>query len=112
MAGHILSKTPPKEPKKTNTKLKKPTPAPASSEGQTPEEACIPLYRSELFQLHEIVDELKLLRDIAQEAPEFQLIQVEILIKKASRCSWNLIHEELDSRWQDINPDVDLIQSY
>ncbi len=72
----------------------------------------IPISREELFQLHDIADGLRLLRDIAQEAPELQLIQAEILIKKTSRCAWNLIHEELDSRWQECHPDVDLIRKY
>jgi hypothetical protein len=40
------------------------------------------------------------------------LIQAELLIKKTSHCAWNLIHEELDSRWQECHPDVDIIQKY
>ncbi len=51
-------------------------------------------------------------RDIAQEAPELQMIQAEILIIKTSRCAWNLIHEELDSRWQECHPDADLIRKF
>jgi hypothetical protein len=111
MAESILHKSPPKGSKKTSTKQKNPTPAAASIEGQKPEEASIPLYREELFRLHDIVAGLKLLRDVAQEAPELQLIQVEILIKKAARDAWNLIHETLDSRWQDRNPDADLVRN-
>jgi hypothetical protein len=53
---------------------------------------------------------LRLLRDITQEAPELQLIQIEILIKKTSRSAWNLIHEVLDDRWQECHPDVNLIR--
>jgi hypothetical protein len=73
-------------------------------------EPSIHISKEELFQLHDIADGLKLLRDIAQEAPELQLIQAEILIVKTSRCAWNLIHEVLDDRWQEYNPDVDLIR--
>jgi hypothetical protein len=69
----------------------------------------IPISRDELFRLHDIADGLRLLRDIAEAAPEMQLIQAELLIKKTSQCAWNLIHEELDSRWQECHPDVDLI---
>jgi|WetSurMetagenome_2_1015567.scaffolds.fasta_scaffold102063_2 hypothetical protein len=70
----------------------------------------IPISREELWKLHDIADGLRLLRDIADQAPEMQLVQAELLIKKTSQCAWNLIHEELDSRWQDAHPDVDLIQ--
>jgi hypothetical protein len=70
----------------------------------------IALSRGELFKLHDIADGLRLLRDITEEAPEMRLIQAELLIKKTSHCAWTLIHEELDSRWQDCHPDVDLIQ--
>ncbi len=42
----------------------------------------IQISREELFQLHDIADKPMLLRDIAQEAPEPQLIQAEVLIKK------------------------------
>jgi len=71
----------------------------------------IPISRDELFRLHDLADSLKLLRDITEEAPEMRLIQVEILIKKAAGCAWDLIHEELDSRWQERNPNVDLAGS-
>jgi len=27
-----------------------------------------------------------------------------------ARCAWNLIHEELDSRWETDHPDLDLIR--
>jgi hypothetical protein len=111
MAKNILSKTALKDRKKTTPKLKKPTPASAPSECQKPEEASIPLYRSELFTLHDITEEIKLLRDIARESPEMQIIQVEILIKRTARDSWNLIHEKLDDRWQEVHPDVDLIRN-
>ena len=70
----------------------------------------IPISREELFRLHDIADTLKLLRDITEEAPEMQLIQVEILITKAACCAWGLIHEELDSRWMERNPGVELIR--
>jgi hypothetical protein len=49
---------------------------------------------------------------MAQEASELQLIQAELLIMKTSRCAWDLIHEELDSRWQECHSDVDLIRKY
>jgi hypothetical protein len=111
MAEPILHKSPPNKSKKTNPKPKKPNPAPASSEQQKPEAPSIPIYRSELFQLHDLAAGLKLLRDVAQEAPEMQLIQIEILIKKTTRCAWNLVHETLDSRWQDLNPDADLVRN-
>ena len=80
-----------------------------SSRGNPP---FVPISRDELFQLHDIADSLKLLCDIAEEAPEMRLIQVEILIQRASRCAWNLIHEELDDRWQELNPEVDLIRRH
>jgi hypothetical protein len=70
----------------------------------------IPISREELFRLHDVADGLRLLRDIADQAPEMQLVQAELLIKKTSQCAWNLIHEELDTRWQDTHPDVDLIR--
>ena len=41
--------------------------------------------------LHDIADGLRLLRDITEAAPEMQLIQAELLIKKTSQCAWNLI---------------------
>jgi hypothetical protein len=62
------------------------------------EAAFIKISRDELFMLDDIADALKLLRDIAENAPEMQLIQVELVIQKASRCAWTLIHEELDGR--------------
>jgi hypothetical protein len=71
----------------------------------------IPISQEELFQLHDIAHGLRLLRDIAQEAPEIQLIQAEMLIKKTSHCAWNLIHEVLDDRWQECNPEVGLINN-
>jgi hypothetical protein len=112
MAEPILHKSPPNKSKKINPKLKKLATLPASTrdENQKPDEAFIMLYREELFQLHDVAEELKLLRDIAREAPEMQIIAAEILIKKTSRCAWNLIHETLDSRWADTHPDVDLIR--
>ena len=110
MAEPIVRKSP-KEPKKTETKRKRPRPAPASEKSRKPQDPCIPISRDELFQLHDIADALRLLRDIASEAPELQIISVEILIKKASRCAWNLIHEELDGRWADTHPNVDLIKN-
>jgi hypothetical protein len=70
----------------------------------------IPISREELFRLHDVADGLRLLRDIADQAPEMQLVQAELLIKKTSQCAWNLIHEELDTRWQDTHPDIDLIR--
>jgi hypothetical protein len=97
----ILKKTPRKEQKKPGSRSKRARPRNAPT---------IPISREELFQLHDIADTLKLLRDIAEEAPEIQLIQVEILINKAFRCAWDLIHEELDSRWQELHPDVDLLR--
>jgi hypothetical protein len=74
------------------------------------EKCAIPISREELWKLHDIADGLRLLRDIADQAPEMQLVQAELLIKKTSQCAWNLIHEELDSRWQESHPDVDLIR--
>jgi hypothetical protein len=111
MAEPILPKSPPKESKKTSPKVKKSTPATASAKMQKAEEPSIPLYRSELFQLHDVADALRLLRDVAEVGPEFQLIQTETLIKQTSRCAWNLVHEELDGRWQDTHPDVDLVRN-
>lgn len=96
------------EPKKTGSKSKKSRSLQSSA--KTKQAASIPIPRDELFRLHDIADALKLLRDIAEEAPELQLIQVEILFKKASHCAWDLIHEVFDSRWQERNPDVDLIR--
>jgi hypothetical protein len=83
---------------------------PVSKKGRDRGGCTISISREELFKLHDIADGLRLLRDIAQEAPELQLIQAEILINKTSRCAWNLIHEELDGRWQTRHPDVDLIR--
>jgi hypothetical protein len=90
--------------------MKKAAAIPVSRKLQESEKCTIPISREELFQLHDVADGLKLLRDITQEAPELQLIQAEILIIKTSRCAWNLIHEVLDDRWQDSHPDVDLIR--
>jgi hypothetical protein len=90
--------------------MKKAAAVPVSEKKQVAEKRTIPISREELFRLHDIADGLRLLRDIAEEAPEMRLIQAELLIKKTSRCAWTLIHEELDSRWQDCHPDVDLIQ--
>lgn len=73
-------------------------------------QASIPISREELFRLHDVADGLRLLRDITEAAPEMQLIQAELLIIKTSRCAWNLIHEELDSRWQESHPNVELIR--
>jgi hypothetical protein len=111
MAEPILQKSPPKEPKKTKPKRKKPTSVPTSDKTKEAKEPSIPISRDELFQLHDIADGLRLLCDIAEEAPEFQLVQVEVLLKKTSRCAWNIVHEELDGRWQDRNPEVDLVRN-
>jgi hypothetical protein len=83
---------------------------PVAKKGQQSGEPSIPISREELFQLHDIADGLRLLRDITQEAPELQLVQAEMLIKKTSQSAWNLIHEVLDDRWQECHPDVDLIR--
>jgi hypothetical protein len=83
---------------------------PVSNKRQESGEPSIPISREELLQLHDIADGLRLLRDITQEAPELQLIQIEILIKKTSQSAWSLIHETLDDRWQECHPDVDLIR--
>jgi hypothetical protein len=90
--------------------MKKPKSERRSRKSPKEHQPSIPITREELFRLHDIADGLRLLRDITEEAPELQLIQAEILINKTSRCAWNLIHEELDSRWQDCHPDVDLIR--
>ncbi len=90
--------------------MKKAASVPVSSKRREGDKCTIPISREELFQLHDIADGLRLLRDIAQEAPELQLIQAEIVIKKTSICAWSLIHEKLDSRWQECHPDIDLIQ--
>jgi hypothetical protein len=92
--------------------MKKAAAVPVLKRIQKGEKCTIPISQAELFQLHDIADGLRLLRDIAQEAPELHLIQAEILIIKTSHCAWNLIHEELDSRWQESHPDVDLIRQY
>jgi hypothetical protein len=46
----------------------------------------IPISREELFRLHDVADGLRLLRDIADQAPEMQLVQAELLIKKTSQA--------------------------
>ena len=92
--------------------MKNRTSVPVPSKRPEAEKCSIPISREELFQLHDIADGLRLLRDIAQEAPELQLIQAEILIIKTSHCAWNLIHEVLDDRWQECHPDVDLIREF
>ncbi len=81
--------------------MKKAASVPVSRQLQESEKCTIPISRDELFRLHDIADGLRLLRNISEEAPELQMIQAEILINKTSRCAWNLIHEELDSRWQE-----------
>jgi hypothetical protein len=90
--------------------MKKAATVPVSSKRQKAENCTIPISREELFTFHDIADGLRFLRDITEEAPEMRLIQAEILIKKTSHCAWTLIHEELDSRWQECHPDVDLIR--
>jgi hypothetical protein len=70
----------------------------------------IPISKEELFRLHDIADGLRLLRDIAEAAPEMQLIQDELLIQKTSRCAWSLIHEDFNNRWQESHSDADLIR--
>jgi hypothetical protein len=89
--------------------MKKAASVPASKMIHEAEKRTIPISREELFKLHDIAAGLQLLREITKEAPEMQLIQVELLTNKTAHCAWNLIHEELDSRWQDCHPDVDLI---
>jgi hypothetical protein len=83
---------------------------PVEKKEQQRGEPSIPISRDELFKLHDIADGLRLLRDITQEAPELQLIQTEVLIKKTSQSAWDLIHEVLDDRWQERHPDIDLIR--
>jgi hypothetical protein len=90
--------------------MRKPKSKPVSRKSIKETQASIPISREELFRLHDIADGLRLLRDITDAAPEMQLIQAELLIIKTSRCAWNLIHEELDSRWQESHPDNDLIR--
>jgi hypothetical protein len=90
--------------------MKKPQARPGSRKSLKEDQPSIPISRDELFRLHDIADGLRLLRDITEAAPEMQLIQAELLIKKTSQCAWNLIHEELDSRWQESHPDNDLIR--
>jgi hypothetical protein len=90
--------------------MKKPKSKPVPRKSLKKTQASIPISKEELFRLHDIADGLRLLRDIAEAAPEMQLIQVELLIIKTSRCAWTLIHEELDSRWQAQHPNADLIR--
>jgi hypothetical protein len=92
--------------------MKKPKSIPGFRKIRKEDQPSITISKDELFQFHDIADSLRLLRDITEAAPELQLIQVEILIKKTSRCAWNLIHEELDNRWQTHHPNVDLIQRF
>jgi hypothetical protein len=92
--------------------MKKAAPVPVSARTRVAEKCTITISREELFRLHDIADGLRLLRDITEEAPEMRLIQAELLIKKTSHCAWTLIHEELDSRWQECHPDLDIIQKY
>ena len=92
--------------------MKKTASVPVSKQTHDAEKCTIPISREELFRLHDIADGLRLLRDIAQEAPELQLIQAEILINKTSRCAWNFVHEVLDDRWQKLHPDIDIIRKY
>lgn len=90
--------------------MKKAKSGPKSRRILRKDQPSIPISRDELFRLHDIADGLRLLHDITEKAPELQLIQAEILIKKTARCAWNLIHEDLDDRWQTRHPDVDLIR--
>ena len=90
--------------------MKKLSSVPVPSKRQCGDKCSIPISGQELFQIHDIADGLKIFRDIAQEAPELQLIQAEILITKTSRCACNLIHEVLNDQWQERHPDVDLIR--
>jgi hypothetical protein len=90
--------------------MKKPKSNSVPRKSLNDDQPSIPITRDELFQLHDVAGGLQLLKDITQEAPEMQLVQVEILINKTSHCAWNLIHEELDDRWQARHPDVDLIR--
>jgi hypothetical protein len=90
--------------------MRKPKSKPIPRMSIKEKKASIPISREELFRLHDIADGLRLLRDITEAAPEMQLIQAELLIIKTARCAWNLIHEDLDSRWQTQHPDADLIR--
>jgi hypothetical protein len=81
--------------------MKKTAAVPVLRKDQESEKGSIPISRDERFILHDIAEGLRFLRDITEEAPEMRLIQAELLIMKTSRCAWNLIHEELDSRWQE-----------
>jgi hypothetical protein len=92
--------------------MKKTATVPVSARKKDAEKCTIPISREELFRLHDITDGLRLLRDITEAAPEMHLIQAELLIQKTSHCAWTLIHEELDSRWQEWHPDVDIIQKH
>jgi hypothetical protein len=90
--------------------MKKSVITPISSKRQKEAPPSISICGDELARLHDIADGLQLLRDIMEEAPGMHLIQAQILIRKTSQCAWNLIHEVLDSRWQECQPDVELIQ--
>jgi hypothetical protein len=92
--------------------MKKTVSVPVQKKKQVAEKCSISISREELFRLHDIADGLRLLRDITEEVPEMRLIQAELLIKKTAHCAWTLIHEELDSRWQECHPDVDIIQKH
>jgi hypothetical protein len=92
--------------------MKKAASVPASKKTGDAEKCTISISREELFKLHNIAAGIQLLREITKEAPEMQLIQVELLTNKTAHCAWTLIHEELDSRWQERHPDVDLIQRH
>jgi hypothetical protein len=92
--------------------MKKTASVPVSARTRVAEKCTITISREELFRLHDIADGLRLLRDITEQAPEMQLIQTEILIKKTSSCAWNFIHEVLDDRWQECHPDIDLIRTF
>jgi hypothetical protein len=92
--------------------MKKAASVPVSKKNRNAAKCTISISRDELFRLHDVADGLRLIRDITEAAPEMHLIQAELLIQKTSHCAWTLIHEELDSRWQECHPDLDIIQKY
>jgi hypothetical protein len=91
--------------------MKKAVTKPTEKKAQA-EKCTIPISRRELLELHDIAAGLSLLQDITEKAPNMQFGQAEILIVKASRSAWYLVHDVLDSRWQERHPNVDLIDGH
>lgn len=73
-------------------------------------EPTIPITMKELLTIRDAASGLELLHTISKgtDADSISIIKVDWLLKKISQPLWDLAFDDLDGRWQELNPDAKL----